>query len=113
VVASDSPTPGPVEADLVDALTYEDDQWLWEPVWNLNAKYSAFPTAEKIVLARRVVPGLAAARRVTLWRGQWPSGISGPLSTSDIERITVEDPPWSNPEGTDLLVIIRLAEGPN
>ncbi len=110
-MASESPTAGSVEADLLDALTYEDDQWLWEPVWILNSKYPAFPTPEKIALARRVVLGLAAQSRVTLWRGQWPSGISGSLSDEDIERITVEDAPWSDPESTDLLIIIQLAEG--
>jgi hypothetical protein len=110
VVGSESPTVGSVETDLIDALTHEDDQWLWEPVWSLNSKYPAFPTAEKVALVRRVVLGLVAQKRVTLWQGQWPSGISGPLSTQGIERIAVEDPPWSDPEGTDLRVIVQLAE---
>jgi hypothetical protein len=106
------PTADSVEIDLIDALTYEDDKWLWEPVRTLNNKYPYIRTTEKVGLARQVVLRLAEQKRVTLWRGQWPSGISGPLSKADRERIAVEDSPWSDPEGTDLLVIIQLAQNP-
>jgi hypothetical protein len=101
VVVSNSPTPESVEADLIDALTYEDDQWLWEPVWVLKNKHPDLPEAAKV--------GLADQRRVTLWRGQWPGGIVEPLSEADRDRIAVEEAPWSDPESTDLLVIIQIA----
>jgi hypothetical protein len=112
VVASDSPTPETVEADLFDVLTYEDDQWLWEPVWLLNGKYPNLPESEKVGLARQVVLGLAEQQRVTLWRGQWPGGIVEPLNEVDRQRIEGEEAPWTDPEGTDLQVIIQIASVP-
>jgi hypothetical protein len=53
VVASDSPDSESVEASLIGALTYEDDQWLWEPVWVLNTSHPDFPVAEKVGLVVR------------------------------------------------------------
>ena len=108
-MASDPPNPESVEADLVDALTHEDDQWLWEPVWVLNSRYPDLPESEKVGLARHVVLGLAEQQRVTLWRGQWPGGIVEPLTEADRQRIEGEDAPWTDPEGTDLLVVIQIA----
>ena len=112
-MVSESPTPDSVEADLIDALTYEDDQWLWEPVWRLNGKYPDIPIADKVGVARQVVLGLAADERVILWRGEWPGGIAGPLGKEELERISTEDSPWSDPEGTDLRVIVQLATNPD
>jgi hypothetical protein len=112
-VASSLPTPESVEADLIDALTFEDDQWLWEPVWNLTSKYPELTESEKVALARQAVLGLAERGRVTLWRAQWADGIIGPLSDSDRDRIRTEIPPWTASESTDLQVIIQIATGTN
>ena len=79
-MASDSPTPETVEADLIDALTYEDDHWLWEPIWILSGRYPNLTESEKVGLARQVVLGLAQQQRVTLWKGQWPDGSVEPLT---------------------------------
>jgi hypothetical protein len=108
LVASDLPTPESVQADLVDALTYEDDQWLWEPVWVLNAHYPDFPVVDKVGLVRRVVLGLANQGRLTLWKGDWTTGAAVPLSDPDRLRIEVEDAPWHDPQETDLAVVIRI-----
>ena len=109
---TDGPTSESVKADLLEALTFEDDQWLWEPVWAINAKYPELQVAEKVGLARQVVLGLADQRRVTLWRGLWPGGTVEPLSEPDRFRIAVEEPPWYDPEATDLLVVIQIASKP-
>jgi hypothetical protein len=117
------PTSDAVKADLVEALTHEDDQWLWEPVWRLNTEYPDTPRAAQVGnfsdhlwgvsgdrrqgLVCEVVLGLESQHRVTLWQGQWPSGPTQPLSGENHQRILSEDAPWVDPEGTDLLVIIR------
>ena len=112
-MAGDPPNPESVEADLIDALTHEDDQWLSEPVSLLNSKYPDLPELEKIELARQAVLGLVEQERVTLWRGQWPGGIVEPLTETDWQRIEGEEAPWTDPEGTDLLVVIQIASIPD
>jgi hypothetical protein len=104
----DLPTVDSVEAELMDALKHEGDQWLWEPVWSLNRKCPDIVTNAKVGLVRHVVLGLESRDQVTLLRGEWPPGRTDPLSQVDHERILVEDPPWADPDGTDLLVVIRL-----
>jgi hypothetical protein len=96
---------------LLDALRYEDDQWLWEIVWVMNTNHPDAPNADKVALARQVVLGLAKGQIVELWRGEWPNGAVALVNDEELERLQVEDPPWFDPEDADLLVVIRLSGG--
>ena len=55
-----------VQQELLHLLRYEDDQWLWEPVWELNTSYPDSPLVEKVALVRQVVEQLEAAGLVEL-----------------------------------------------
>jgi hypothetical protein len=45
------PVPGQVSERLLDALRHEDDQWLWELAWDLNAQVPGVG-AELLVVIR-------------------------------------------------------------
>jgi hypothetical protein len=55
----------------VDALSYEDDQGLWEVVWSLSTDSSP-SSPEKVALARQVVFALLREGRLTLRTAPWP-----------------------------------------
>jgi hypothetical protein len=92
---------------LLDCLHFEDDQWLWEVVWALNARCPKAGQDEKVGLARQAVFELLADGLIELWRGEWPGGPVEPLSPAQIERLRVDPMPWYDPEHTELLVVIR------
>jgi hypothetical protein len=96
-----------VAGRLLDDLSSADDQWLWEVVWHMNTHFPDVPGSEKIALARRVVLALSGRGEITLWRGEWPIGALTPLGSHDAHRLGFENPPWFDPEGSDLHVVIR------
>jgi hypothetical protein len=77
-VPDGGPVPSEVEAQLLWDLEHEDDQWLWEIVWRLNAEYPDVSLAEKVHLARTLVLKLEAEGRVELWDGVWTTGAIAP-----------------------------------
>ena len=107
------PDPHPFTAEataaiLLDAVTYEIDQGLWEIVWTLNGLFPGEPLASKIGLAREAVRLLDA--KIELWRGAWPEGPLEPLTEAEADSLAADDLPWYNPEGASLLVWVRLAD---
>jgi hypothetical protein len=99
--------PNDVESNLLDALRFEDDQWLWEVVWALNGRFPLRPLPEKVAVAREVVLRLCQRGDVELWRGLWPDGATEPLGPEAVNALTIEDLPWHDPEHAGTLVVIR------
>jgi hypothetical protein len=94
---------------LLDALQYEDDQWLWEVVWWMNVDYPHLKLQEKIVLARAVVTDLLAEGVVELRiSAGWPQSADIEPTVAQRAAIMAEDAAWFDPEHADLLVQIRL-----
>jgi hypothetical protein len=107
MATADLPSSTQAAERLLDFLHFEDDQWLWEVVWDLNARFPAAGQEEKIRLARQAVSELLASGFIELWRGVWPDGPVEPLGAAEIERLHVEAEPWCDPEQADIIVVIR------
>jgi hypothetical protein len=99
--------PNDAESNLLDALRFEDDQWLWEVVWALNGRFPLHSLAERVAVAREVVLRLYRRGDVELWRGLWPDGAAEPLGPEAVGALAVEDLPWRDPEHAGILVVIR------
>jgi hypothetical protein len=95
---------------LVATLRSSGDQWLWEMVWRLNDEFPALEVGTKVALVRQAVLGLTLKAGIELWRGQWPTGPVAPLSQEEMARILAEDAPWHDPENSDLLIVVQVAE---
>lgn len=105
------PSPAVVRRALLDDLRFEDDQYLWEVVWTLNAHSPDVPQSLKVELARAAVFGLLEDGEIELRKIMWPessdgqAGPSEPLSPEQVERLRSDDLPWFDPtNSTDLLV---------
>lgn len=107
------PSREPTAERLLDSLHFGDHQWLWEVVWDLNARYPEAGRDEKVALARQVVFQLLAEGRIALWRGEWPRGPVEPPSPAQIERLRVKAMPWYDAERTELVVVIREQVAPD
>lgn len=108
-MAGGLPTSPSIEAYLLDVLTYEDDQWLWEVVWHLNAEFPEESLTAKVRLARQTVLAMQRDGRIVLWRGEWPSGAVEPLTPEAVVQLLTDNLPWFNPQHASCLVVIGLA----
>jgi hypothetical protein len=93
-------------AFLLDDVTYEDDQGLWEIVWTLNGQFPDKPLACKVELAREAVRLLGP--KIELWRGRWPEGPLEPLTEAEADSLVADDLPWYDPERASQLIWVRL-----
>jgi hypothetical protein len=100
------PEPAEVRAYLLDALHFEDDQGLWEPVWWLNTRSPDLDRASKVSLVRSVVLSLLEEGLIELRRTTSPPDEGTPVTRDELDRLRSGDPPWYDPERTDLLVTI-------
>ena len=98
---------------LLDALRYEGDQWLWEPVWVLNGSHPGSALDAKISLVQRVILALIDERLVELWLSPgWPVNPTVRLATDRWTELVGDSAAWSDPEHAALLVQVRLVKQP-
>jgi hypothetical protein len=103
---SQLPLPSVLEGRLLEDLIFEDDQWLWEIVWRLNADFPQVDIAEKVSLAKEVTWKLFEEGQVVLLRGQWPSGPTRALEEKELDMLREQTLPWLDPEHSEILVVI-------
>jgi hypothetical protein len=109
IMPSELPTSSEIAERLLDDLRYEDDQWLWEIVWRLNAKFPLVELADKVSLAQEVTWQLFNDGKVRLLRGNWPEGAVGPLDDAGLKAIREQTLPWHDPEHAEILVLLTMS----
>jgi hypothetical protein len=100
------PSSSAISARLLEDLKYEDDQWLWEIVWKLNADFPQVELADKVSLAQEVTWQLFNEGQIRFLIGQWPEGAVGPLDNEGLEMIREQTLPWHDPEHAEILVLL-------
>ena len=98
-----------IKSALLDALRYEDDQWLWEPVWVLNSSHPGVSTDAKIKAVRVVVQELLDEGLVSLYLSAgWPTEGVRPLTSAEMVTVAGDSAVWSDPTVAAMLVQIKL-----
>lgn len=105
----DLPSSELIKSALLDALLYEDDQWLWEPVWGLNSTHPGVTVEAKVAVVRVVVQELLDEGLVSLYLSPgWPTEGVLPLTSAEIATLAGDSAVWSDPTTAAMLVQIKL-----
>lgn len=105
------PSESAVRTSLLDSLCYEDDQWLWEPVWQLNDSNPDVAIALKTEFVKRVVRGLLDDKSVELWASPgWPDNADRRLDERGEMDVWADANAWQDPDHATVLIQIRLRQ---
>jgi len=105
------PSADALRADLLDSLTYEGAQALWEVAWRLDCSLGqpASVIAAKVELARRVTLGLLERGEIEVWLiDSWPPASYTPVAAGEFLTEQVDDLLWFAPDTARLLYEVRL-----
>jgi hypothetical protein len=111
-MASD-PSPDALRADLLDSLSCEGSQGLWEVAWRLDCSpgQPASVIAKKVELARRVTLDLLERGEIEVWlMDSWPPTSSTLVASGEFLAEQENDLLWFAPDIASRLYEIRLRE---
>jgi hypothetical protein len=104
-----------LRADLLDGLTHEGVQALWEVAWRLDCSpgQPASVVAAKVERARRVTLQLLERGDIEIWlMNSWPPSACTPVALADFVIEQLDDLLWFAPDRASRLYEIRLRETP-
>jgi hypothetical protein len=104
-----------MRADLLDSLTDQGVQALWEVAWRLDCSpgQPASLVASKVERARRVTLELLECGDIEIWlMNSWPPSAYTPVALADFLIEQVDDLLWFAPDRASRLYEIRLCERP-
>jgi hypothetical protein len=107
------PSPDALRTDLLDSLTYEGAQGLWEVAWRLDCSPGQPESviAKKVELARHVTLELLEQGQIEVWlMNSWPPTSYTLVASGEFLAAQANDLLWFAPDIASQHYEIRLRE---